>query len=167
MLSKDDQISGRGRQPINTLCMRRPNCSVSSLEILTVFSTHALENPWRFLEPGEPTCLCRLLGTFARLEAYKNASEPPIAVTPCGRHLFCLVGIYGKNRLFQEEGQKWVLRSQLLMSKNEGRKKNSKLHALSITGSASCFCQKSFKHSGCVLMTRIWTWTIITYLSPT
>lgn len=136
-LSKDDQISGRGRQLIKTLCTRRPNCSVSSLEILTVISTHALEKPPRFLEPGEPSCLCRLCWVRSLDWKLIKTHQDPHCPYSMWQASFFRMGIYGKNRLFQAEGQKWVLRSQLLMSKNKGERKTANL---SLTGSTGCFC---------------------------
>lgn len=69
-----------------------------------------------------------VLGAFARLKApaYKNAPGPPLLLLHLAV-IFLSEGIYGKNRLFQAEGQKWVLRSQLLMSKTIGEKKQKKL----------------------------------------
>lgn len=63
-------------------------------------------------------------GAFARLgaPAYKNAPGSPLLLLHVAV-IFLSAEIYGKRRLFQAEGQKWVLRSQLLMSKNMGERK--------------------------------------------
>lgn len=87
-LSKDDQISGRGRQLIKTLSTRRPNCSVSSLEILTVISTHALEKPPRFWSRVSRHVCVVCAGYICSTGSLLKRIRTPIAVIPSGRHLF-------------------------------------------------------------------------------